>query len=207
MAPSQQWKWWRKQSDGWLAVKICIPELSSDNCACDTTQYILSNIYDFTLFILSMTVILIAVYAVVLVLLKDQWWYIWAVRAMNQEVVEVWVAAQHCAPKWGLKAQVPLEEQRWTWPREAFCSVFQYKTTALCCWYSFPFHLSYLILCNLGKLKWKWANVSKNDSHWSWDWIFIALIRATSQCLLNICAKMLHCNMCPTVICAGKVWI
>ena len=53
-------------------MKICIPELSSDNCACDTTQYILSNIYDFTLFILSMMVILIAVYAVVLVLLKDQ---------------------------------------------------------------------------------------------------------------------------------------
>jgi len=109
MAPSQQWKWWRKPSDGWLAVKICIPELSSDNCACDTTQYILSNIYDFTLFILSMMVILIAVYAVVLVLLKDQWWYMWAVRAMNQEVVEVWWVAAQCAPKWGK------HKCHWTW--------------------------------------------------------------------------------------------
>ena len=53
-------------------MEICIPELSSDNRACDTTPYILSNIYDFTLFILSIIVILIAVYAVVLVLLKDQ---------------------------------------------------------------------------------------------------------------------------------------
>ena len=53
-------------------MKISIPELSSDNRACDTTPYILSNIYDFTLFILSMMVILIAVYTVVLVLLKDQ---------------------------------------------------------------------------------------------------------------------------------------
>ena len=34
--------------------------------------YILSNIYDFTLFTLLMMVILIAVYTVVLVLLKDQ---------------------------------------------------------------------------------------------------------------------------------------
>ena len=111
LAPSQQWKWWRKPSDGWLAVEICIPELSSDNRACDTTPYILSNIYDFTLFTLSMMVILNAVYTVVLVLLKDQWWYMWAVRAMNQEAFYLWAALLRTQVS---EALVPLEE-RWTW--------------------------------------------------------------------------------------------
>ena len=90
-------KWWCKPSDGWLAVKISIPELSSDNRACDTSPYILSNIYDFTLFILSMMVILIAVYTVVLVLLKDQWWYMWAAHgAMNQEAFYVCGGEECC---------------------------------------------------------------------------------------------------------------
>ena len=49
------------------AVKLCIPELSSDDRACDINPYILSNIYDFTPFtlLLMMTVIFSTVYTIV----------------------------------------------------------------------------------------------------------------------------------------------
>ena len=56
-------------------------------------------------------VILNAVYTVVLVLLKDQWWYMWAVRAMNQEAFYLWAALLRTQVS---EALVPLEE-RWTW--------------------------------------------------------------------------------------------
>ena len=120
-------------------------------------------------------VTLIAVYTVVLVLLKDQWWYVLKLSGMNQEAIDVWVLSSlRCSLRTQVnRSQVPLEERStwsnstiyphnlqawawtWTWitnPASA-CSpfkrsfLFQYKTsrkrvvTALCCWYSFPFHV------------------------------------------------------------------
>ena len=71
--------------------------------------------------------------------------YVSAVRAMNQEAVDdVWAAKypSEQSPS-AIGGALDLNQNP---PREAFCSVFQYKSThkrvatALCCWYSFPFH-------------------------------------------------------------------
>ena len=166
-----------------------------------------------------MTVTLIAVYTVVLVLLKDQWWYVLKLSGMNQEAIDVWVLSSlRCSLRTQVnRSQVPLEE-RSTWSNSAIvdlnqkpqsssvsldlnqatnpasaCSpfkrsfLFQYKTsrkrvvTALCCWYSFPFHVILSKPVQSRRLlMWRRVNQPnehKEDSRWWWDLISIASIR------------------------------
>jgi len=77
-AKSERWRHRSNESDGVSQVMAgLLRKYAFQNCLVTTVPviqppYILSNIYDFTLFTLLMMVILIAVYTVVLVLLKDQ---------------------------------------------------------------------------------------------------------------------------------------
>jgi len=152
-------------------------------------------------------VILIAVYTVVLVLLKDQWWYIWAwcVQWTRKRLMcgQPSVHPSELKCHWrsaGLESKptkrsflFSLSVQKHPQKRVA---------TALCCWYSFHSTESYPSLCNLGELKWGLGKCIRWFTPISCIWTDLSIDKSWS--LLNSCA-----SSCAHIsyICVGKVWI
>ena len=168
-------------------------------------------------------VTLIAVYTVVLVLLKDQWWYVLKLSGARNEPGSHWCVGAELSQMLTAHSSEPLtsaiggaldlkqlsnrrlESKAAIFKRElglglesatnpaSACSpfkrsfLFQYKTsrkrvvTALCCWYSFPFHVILSKPVQSRRLlMWRRVNQPnehKEDSRWWWDLISIASIR------------------------------
>jgi len=110
-------------------------------------------------------------------LLKDQWWYRDCERCVQ------WTRKPHMsAHKWrsaGLEHQPtnrPSYSNSFKKSLTFSLPVQNLRATVPCCWYSSPFQLSYLVLCNLGELKLTWVKLSIEYGkylHWSWDLIIL----------------------------------
>ena len=118
--------------------------------------------------------------------------YVSAVRAMNQEAVDdVW-AAKHPSEQspCAIGGALDLNQNP---PREAFCSVFQYKSThkmgRLLFAVDIHFHStkSYPILCNLGELKWGSGKCIRWFTLISCIWTDLSIDKSRS--LLNSCVS------------------
>ena len=92
-------------------------------------------------------------------LLKDQWWYIDCERwACNEPGSHIWALTSRGALD--LNNNRPSYSNSFKKSLTFSLSVQNLRATVPCCWYSSPFQLSYLVLCNLGELKLTWVKLS-----------------------------------------------
>ena len=121
-----------------------------------------------------MTVTLIAVYTVVLVLLKDQWWYVLKLSGARNEPGSHWCVGALSSLRCSLRtqvnrSQVPLEE-RSTWSNSTIVDLNQKPQSS-----------SVSLDLDLNQ-----ATNPASACSWTWAWIS----RQSSFCLLSIQEKL-----------------